>query len=786
MDASNPKNMRTEYEDCDLTMINFRPEKTFLIKGHTLNASWFLSPWIVWIATLMLLLQQPMRAAGDGSYDKSQLVDFVRPLVGTQGDGNTYPGPSAPFGMVQLSPDTDREACAGYKYSDTSILGFSLTHLTGTGVADLGDFLFTPETGAPKFVPGTKENPESGYRSRYSHADETASAGYYKVKLQNSGVVAELTAADRAGMMRFTFPKSGQSAILTDLNHFLWPDWKKDRAVLSSQVQVVDNQTVTGFHSTHGWADKRGIYFAARYSRPFDSFQIVSDGNVLTNLHEATGMDLQFLAQFQTGSNEVILVKAAVSAVSAANALKNLDAEIPGWNFEQVENETRGQWNHELGKIQIEGSRDERETFYTSMYHAMLAPNLYEDVTGDYRGLDDKIHRADGFTNYTVLSLWDIYRAESPLFTLIESARDADVINSMLAHYDQSPKHFLPVWPLQANETFCMIGYHAVPVIVDGYFKDVKGFDAARAYEACKTTAMNRDYSGLAAYDKLGWVPCDKYGESVSKTLEYAYDDWCIAQMAKLLDKTDDYEYFTKRASGFTNLYDPSTGVMRPKDSQGKWREPFDPHHWTMGSKGDYTEATAWQYTWYVPQDVPGLIALMGGKDQFVQKLDSFFSFGGSKTGEYDHGNEPDQQAIYLYCYAGAPWKAASRLHQVMDSQYGNKPNSLPGNDDCGQMSAWYVFTAMGFYPVCPASDYYVIGSPGVAKAVVRLSNGKTFTMTAKNLSSENIYVQSVRLNGKDWDNPFLPYDQLKNGGTLDFVMGGKPSQWGTNPDVPN
>jgi predicted alpha-1,2-mannosidase len=738
------------------------------------------------IATALLVLPQPIKAAGDGSNDSPQLVDYVRPLVGTQGGGNTFPGASAPFGMVQLSPDTDREACAGYKYSDTSILGFSMTHLTGTGVADLGDFLFTPETGTPKFVPGTKENPESGYRSGYSHADETVSAGYYKVKLQNSGVTVELTAADRAGMMRFTFPKSEQSAILTDLNHFLWPDWKKDRALISSQVQVVDNQTVTGFHSTHGWADKRSIYFAARYSRPFDSFQIVSDGNVLTNLHEASGANLQFLAQFQTGSNEVILVKAAVSAVSAANALKNLDAEIPDWSFERVKNETRDQWNRELGKIQIEGSQDEKETFYTSMYHALLAPNLYEDVTGEYRGLYDKIHQADGFTNYTVFSLWDIFRAEMPLFTLIESQRDDDMINSLLASYGQSADHMLPIWPLQANETWCMIGYHAVPVIVDGYFKDVKGFDAMRAYEACKTTAMNRDYSGLAAYATLGWVPCDKYGESVSKTLEYAYDDWCIAQMAKSFGKTDDYEYFMKRASGFTNLYDLSTGVMRPKDSQGKWREPFDPHHWTMGPGGDYTEETAWQNTWFVPQDIPGLIALMGGKSKFIQEMDSFFSFGGHPLGEYDPGNEPDQQAMYLYCYAGEPWKAAKLLHLTMDTQYGNKPNSLPGNDDCGQMAAWYILTAMGFYPVCPASDYYVIGSPGVKKAVMHLSNGKTFTMTAENLTNENIYVQSVRLNGKDWDNPFLPYDQLKNGGTLDFMMGGKPSQWGTNPDVPN
>ena len=714
-----------------------------------------------------------------------QWADYVRPLVGTDAGGDTYPGPSAPFGMVQLGPDTDREATAGYKYSDDFILGFSLTHLTGTGVADLGDFLFTPEVGAPNFLPGTKQNPKSGYRLRYSHANEIASAGYYKVKLQNS-VTVELTADVHAGIMRFTFPASDHSAVLTDLNHFLWPDWDKSRALLSSEVQVIDDQTVTGFHLTHGWATRRSLYFAARYSRPFDHYEIVSDGNILTNANEATGTDLRFLAQYQTSSNETILVKVAVSAVSADNALKNLDAEIPDWGFERVWDKTRGEWNRELSKIQIEGSQTDRETFYTSLYHSLLAPNVYEDVNGQYRGLDDKIHLADGFTNYTVLPLWDVFRAECPLFTLIESPRDGDIINSMLAFYDQNSRHMLPIWPLQANETSCMIAYHAVPVIVDGYFKDVKEFDPERAYAACKTTAMNRDYSGLAAFDQLGWVPCDQYGESVSKTLEYAYDDWCIAQMAKALDKNDDYQYFMKRAESFTNLFDPSSGVLRPKDSNGNWRTPFDPHHWTMGSGGDYTEATAWQYTWFVPQNIPKLIELMGGQDHFNQELDSFFSFGGQPLGEYDPGNEPDQQAMYLYCYAGEPWRAATLLHRTMDTKYGNQPGSLPGNDDCGQISAWYVLTELGFYPVCPVSDYYVIGSPGIKKAVMHLSNGKTFTMTAKNISDKNIYVQSVRLNGKTWDNPFLPYDKLKNGGTLDFIMGGQPSQWGTNPDVPN
>lgn len=733
------------------------------------------------------------QAAEPVAEGRCSLANYIRPLVGTKGSGNTYPGPSAPFGMVQLSPDTDREECSGYKYADSSILGFSLTHLSGTGVADLGDFLFTPMIGAPKFVPGTKQDPDSGYRLRFSHTNELASAGYYQVRLQNSGVTVELTAADRAGMMRFTCPESKQASILTDLSHCLWPDWNKERAVLAAQVSVVDQSTITGFHRVRAWANDRHLYFAARYSRPFDHFQIRVNGSLLTNTQEAVGTNLQFLASYKTWSNEVITVKVAISAVSAANALRNLDAEIPDWNFERVRNITCAKWDSCLRKIQIEGTETEKETFYTSMYHVFLTPNLYEDVTGEYRGLDKKIYQAKGFTNYTVFSLWDTYRAQMPLLTLIDSPHVSDMINSMLAHYDESYEHMLPVWSLQANETWCMIGYHAVPVIADGLLKDVAGVDVGRAYEAIKTTAMNTKYSGLAAYAKLGWVPY-KDGESVSKTLEYAYDDYCIAQMAKALGKRDDCAYFMKRARSFTNLFDPSLGLMRGRDSQGKWRTNLDPHHWTMGPVGDYTESTAWQYAWYVPQDVPGLISLMGGREQFTQKLDSLFQFGGGdspavlaqgRIGEYDHGNEPSHHTIYLYCYAGQPLKAAYRLRQIVRTQYGNKPDSLPGNDDCGQMSAWYVFTVMGFYPVCPASDYYVIGTPAVQKAVMHLSNGKTLTMTAENLSDKNIYVQSLRLNGKNWDNPFLPYAQLKKGGTFEFVMGAQPSKWGTNPVAP-
>jgi predicted alpha-1,2-mannosidase len=735
--------------------------------------------------------------------------DYIQPFVGTQGEGNTYPGPSAPFGMVQLSPDTERdlwETASGYEYSDTSIMGFTLTHLSGTGIPDLGDFLFIPQIGEPKLVPGPKENPDSGYRARYSHEQESASAGYYRVKLLNNAVTVELTAGEHAGMLRFTFPKSDRASIMTDLQHFLSG---KRFKLIWSHVRVEDNATVTGFHLVNGWARERYLYFAARYSRPFDRYRIMSNGNEVKydsfrtyrfrSRNEAAGTNLQFLAEYQTRADEVIVVKVAVSAISAANALQNLDSEIPrnNWDFEKIREQTCAKWDRELSRIEMDGSQQDKETFYTSMYHAFLAPNLYEDVTGEYRGLDSNIHQAKGFKNYAVFSLWDTFRATHPLFALIQSERDADMINSLLAHYDQSVDHLLPMWSLQGNETWCMIGYHAVPVIVDGYLKGVKGFDKDRAYQAIRTTAMNPDYDSVATYARLGWVPCDQENESVSKTLEYAFDDYCIAQMARALGKQDDYRYFMKRAGSYKNVFDASTSQVRGKDAQGRWHTPFDAHAYGEGSQADFTEATATQYTFYNPQDVPAMMALMGGKENFCKQLDALFDYKEplatkaaediqGRIGEYWHGNEPSHHIIYLYCYAGQPWKAAERLHEVLRTQYGNKPNSLSGNDDCGQMSAWYIFTVLGFYPVCPASDYYVIGSPAVSKAVIHLSNGKKFVMRAENFSERNIYIQSVTLNGKNWDTPFLPYRQLKDGGSLVFTMGPQPNKaWGINCEVP-
>ncbi|HKJ45873.1 MAG TPA: GH92 family glycosyl hydrolase [Balneolales bacterium] len=730
----------------------------------------------------------------------TNLVDFVNPFIGTEGAGNTFPGPSTPFGMVQIGPDTDDSLWAtasGYEYSDKSIIGFSMTHLSGTGIPDLGDFLFMPTIGQPKLAEGTKKDPDTGHRQRYSHTDEQAAPGYYQVKLLDSGINVELTSTDRAGLMRFTFPKSDSAYVLTDLKHVL--RWN----VIWSHIRVLNDSTITGFHLVHGWAKERYLYFAARYSKPFKHFRIMKDGKpVIYNTYrfrstrEAVGKDLKFLAQFRTHANEQIMIKVGISAVSSADAMKNLDTEIPDWNFARVRKENSDKWEKQLDKIRIDGTRDQKETFYTSLYHSFLTPNLYEDVNGKYRGLDWDVHKARDFTNYTVFSLWDTFRAEHPLLTLVQSKRDADMVKSMLAHYDQSVEHLLPVWSLQGNETWCMIGYHAVPVIVDAYMKGVKGFDPERAYEAIKTTAMNPNYDNVATYAKLGYVPDDKENESVSKTLEYAYDDWCVAQMAKALGKKQDYEYFMKRAGNYKNLFDPSYGLMRGKDSNGNWHKPFHPHQYVEG--GDFTEGTSWQYSWFVPQDVPGLIKLMGGKKRFTQKLDSLFTMSPGTVqngdtlditgmiGEYAHGNEPSHHIAFLYSYAGQPWKTQMRVRQIMNIMYGDKPNSLKGNDDCGQMSAWYIFNTMGFYPVCPGSDYYVIGSPLVKKVEMHLSNGHTFTMIARNQSPKNKYIQSVELNGKTWDSPFLPYDQLKNGGEIIFTMGSRPNKnWGLDETIP-
>lgn len=744
---------------------------------------------------------------------KKELADYIKPLIGTNGEGNTYPGPVCPHGMAQLGPDTDKkswETTSGYEYRDSVIIGFSMQHLSGTGIPDLGDFLIMPSVGIPEFKAGTvlKKNadgekhfvqdPDSGYCTKYYHKDETAKAGYYSVKLPEHNVLVELAATEHAGILKFTFPKSENSNIMMDLSHVL--QWN----VKWSNVRAEDKTLITGYHLVQGWAKERHLYFAARYSRPYDDFTIMNDGKKVyyntsrfRSRYESAGLNIQYYTRYSTKENEVIMVKIGISAVSSANALMNLDKEIPGWDFDKAVKDARSLWNKELEKMTVEGTDEEKEIFYTSLYHCLLTPAIYQDVDGSYRGFDQNIRKAKGFKNYAIFSLWDTYRAEHPLFALIQPDRNADMINSMLAHYDQSVEHLLPVWSLNNNETWCMIGYHAVPVIADALMQGLKGFDYQRAYDACKKTAMNPDYDSVEEYAKIGYVPFDHENESVSKTLEYAFDDYCIAQMAKKLGKQKDYEYFLKRAMAYKNLFDPSTKLMRGKDSKGNWRTPFDPHGYIEDlNKRDITEGTNWQYSWYVPQDVQGLINLQGGKEAFAVKLDSLFMDvkkeameAGSEDilgrfGEYWHGNEPAHHVAYLYDYAGQPWKTQSLIRRIMVTQYGNKPNSLCGNDDCGQMSAWYLFNTMGFYPVAPASNYYVIGTPCAKQVTIKLGSGKTFITRAENYSAENVYIQSVKLNGKNWNKTYIPVEEVRKGGELVFVMGNKPNEkWGTDKD---
>lgn len=734
---------------------------------------------------------------------KKSYCDYVNPFVGTQGEGNTYPAAVAPFGMIQIGPDTDIErweTASGYEYSDTLLYGFSLTHFSGTGIPDFGDFLFVPSTGKIKTFGGKRSAySKKSYRTKYNHNEELASTGYYAVKLPEYDIKAEMTTSDRAGFLKFTFPKSDSSNIMIDLKHVL--QWK----VYWSQIRVVDDSTITGYHIVKGWARDRKIYFSARFSKKFEKYGIYKNGKVVeydpfktyrfTSRYEVADTNIQFFATYKTKINESIIVKVAISGVCTDNALLNMNTEISHWDFAKVQNETREKWNRELKKIEIEGTDDQKTTFYSSLYHLCLTPFLYQDVDGSYMGMDKNIHKAEGFTNHTVFSLWDTYRAVHPMFMLIQNERNADMIKSMLAHYDQSANHLLPVWSFYGNETWCMIGYHSVPVIADAVVKGLKGIDPEKCYNAVKATAMNKEYDNVMLYAKLGYLPFDIENESVSKTLEYGYDDYCVAQMAKYLGKNDDYTYFMNRSKAYRNIFDSNCGYMRGKDSKGNWRTPFQIDVFKEDLKErDFTEGTSRQYTWSVPQDVQGLIGLMG-KERFESKLDSLFTMNipennqtaedaTGRIGEYWHGNEPSHHIILLYDYIGKPWKAQKLVHQVVNTQYGNKPNSLCGNDDCGQMSAWYLFNSLGFYPVCPSSNYYAIGSPCLSKAVINLSNGKKILMKANNLSKENVYIQSMTLNGKDWNKTYILFDDIKNGGEIVYNMGNKPNKrWGTLKD---
>lgn len=701
---------------------------------------------------------------------KEKLTDYVNPFIGTGGHGHTYPGSSLPFGMVQLSPDTRLDGwdgCGGYHYSDSIIFGFSHTHLSGTGCSDYGDILIMPTTGEYKW--NNKE-----YASAFSHKNEIAKPGYYKVKLDKYNVDAELTTTKRVGFHKYTFHDSNNANILIDLLH-------RDR-VIESSLKINSPDEVEGFRRSMAWATDQQVFFVAKFSKTIKSFNIAVNDSV-TLLKEAKGTNLKTYLSFDVKKNESVLVKVGISAVSIENARKNLEAEISDWDFEKVVKDADSIWNKELGKVEVEGGTDDQKTiFYTSLYHAFLNPNIYSDVDKQYRGRDLKVHQAD-FDYYTVFSLWDTYRATHPLYTLTQQKRTTDFIKTFIKQYEEGG--YLPVWELSGNETGCMIGYHAVPVIVDAYMKGIRNFDIEKAYAAMKASA-NQDKLGMKSYKSCGIIFANEEGESVSKLLEYAYDDWCIAQMAKSLNKMDDYKIFSERAQAYKNLLDPSTGFMRAR-MQNLWFSPFEPSEVNF----NYTEANAWQYSFSVPQDISGFANYLGGKDKLAERLDMLFN-AESKTsgreqaditgliGQYAHGNEPSHHIAYLYNYVGKAYKTQELVHRIQKEMYSNNPDGLCGNEDCGQMSSWLVMSAMGFYPVTPGTDVYAIGTPMFKKITLKLENGKTFTIKADNISEKNFYIKSAKLNGKEYNKSYITQNDIVNGGEIVFEMDNKASdKWG-------
>jgi predicted alpha-1,2-mannosidase len=740
------------------------------------------------------------------------LIQYVNPFIGTHKMGHTYPGATVPFGMVQLSPETDTllyehngkyngpvyKYCAGYQYDDPTIVGFSHTHFSGTGHSDLGDILVMPTQGKLQLNSGTEDHPERGYRSVFSHSSESAEPNYYRVKLDDHQITAELTTSERVGFHRYTFPASDQSHIIVDLvsGIYNYPDKN-----VWTFVRIENDTLITGYRQTSGWARTRTVYFAIAFSKPFHRYgnQDFSKPQVYKgfwgkfnqreNFPEVAGRQIKLYFDFNTTQGEKVAMKVALSPVSTQGALNNMRSEIPHWDFDRVKKEGQDKWNNELRRISVTApQRDDYVNFYTAMYHTFLGPTTYMDVDHAYRGLDQNDHVAKDFTNYTTFSLWDTYRALHPYFTIVQPKRNQDMVRSMLAHYDQSVHNMLPVWSHYANENWCMIGYHSVSVAADALLKDPGGIDLNKALDACVTTARQRYYGALDAYIDNGYVPDERSTSSVSMTLEYAYDDWCIAQLAKKLNRKDIADEFMARAQNWKNVFDKSIGYTRPKLNDGTFRKEFD----VLSTHGQgFIEGNAWNYSLYAPQDPPALINMMGGNKKFTQHLDSLFTmylpdkfFAETEDitregiiGNYVHGNEPAHHVPYLYNWAGAPWKTQERVRMILKKQYQASPDGLGGNDDCGQMSAWYIFSSMGFYPVAPGSGQYSLGSPALQKAIIRLENGNSFTIDTKNQSEKNVYVAKVELNGQPLSRLYITHDEIMAGGKLTFHMAPKPKK---------
>lgn len=763
------------------------------------------------LGVLVLVLSTNNIVGQKKAGEKRNLIQYVDPMIGTAKMGHTYPGATVPFGSVQLSPETDTIAyslngkyngevykyCAGYQYEDKTIVGFSHTHFSGTGHSDLGDFLIMPTTGKLQLNPGVASKPLSGYRSAFSHSTEKAEPAYYSVFLEDHKIKAELTATTRVGMHQYTFPKSNEAHIILDLTSGIYNYDKKN---VWTFVRVENDTLITGYRQTNGWARTRTVYFAMSFNKPIKSYgQAAQEKSVYRgfwgrfdqtkNFPEMAGQNLKLFFDFDTNEGEKIKIKMALSPVSSAGALENMKKEVPDWDFEKVKKQSQDVWNNELNKVQVETiQKEDLVNFYTAMYHAFLGPTEYMDLDKNYKGLDMNVHKAENFTNYTSYSLWDTYRALHPLFNIVQPKRNADMVSSMLAHSDQSVHKMLPIWSHYANENWCMIGYHSVSVVADAIVKGNINFDAEKALQACVNTAKVPYYDGLEFYMNKGYVPEDKNGASVSKTLEYAYDDWAIAQAAKKLGKTDVYKEFINRSKNYKNVYDEKTGFMRPKLNDGTFKKEFDP----LDTHGQgFIEGNSWNYSLYVPQDPADMIKLMGGNEKFKVRLDSLFNmhlpdkyFENTEDitrdgiiGNYVHGNEPSHHVVYLYNWTDSPWKSQDKIRMILKKMYRNGADGLGGNDDFGQMSAWYIFSSLGFYPVAPGSDEYALGSPLMKNAVLNLENGKTFEVETVNQSDKNVFVSKVLLNGKQLEKPFLKHADVINGGKITFYMSSKPNK---------
>ena len=750
-----------------------------------------------------------MAAGSTLAIAQTSVVDRVNPIIGTNGMGHTFPGACVPFGLVQLSPDTDTiphnidgkyqprayEYCAGYQYRDKTIVGFSHTHLSGTGHSDLGDILLMPTVGDLQLNPGTAEHPENGYRSRFNHSTEKATPGYYEVMLDDYSIKAQLTATPRTGVHKYTFPKDKDGHLILDLTHGIY---NYDGKVLWTSLRVENDTLLTGYRITNGWARTNYTYFAISLSQPIKNYgykdkeKINYNGfwrrfDVEHNFPEIAGRKVVAYFDFETSKNPELVVKVALSAVSTEGALKNLRVEASGRTFDELAAAARENWNRELDCFQVEGTEDQKAMFYTSLYHTMINPSVYMDVDGKYRGLDHNIHQAEGFTNYTIFSLWDTYRAEHPFLNLIAPRQNADMVESMIKHEQQSVHGMLPVWSLMGNENWCMSGYHGVSVLADAIAKGVYS-NVDEALPAMVSTSTVPYYEGVADYMKLGYVPLDKSGTAASSTLEYAYDDWTIYQTALRAGDRETADAYYKRALNYRNIYDPALGFARPRYSDGSFKKEFD----VLQTYGEgFIEGNSWNFSFHVPHDVFGLIDVMGGEKAFLDKLDKLFSMHLPEkyyekneditedclVGGYVHGNEPSHHVPYLYAWTSQPWKTQYWLREILNKMYQNDINGLGGNDDCGQMSAWYIFSVMGFYPVCPGTDQYVLGAPYLPYLRLTLPNGKVLEIKAEGVGDKKRYVRSLKWNGEAYDKLYITHEDLMQGGVLEFKMSASPNK---------